>query len=175
MAKRAFALSEEAVEEIRQRESATREAGELRRLQGVRMYGTGHALRAIQDLIGCGESSLREWVGKYQQGGVTALVAGYQRRARNASKLTVAQEAELRERLHEYRPDELLSEAGRFWTVGDLQIVVERWYNVRYKDAGSYVNLLHRCGFSYQRAEKAYKSRPREAEIAAFEAELEKK
>ena len=175
MAKRAFELSEEAVAEIRQRESATREAGELRRLQGVRLYGTGQALRAIQALLGCGESSLREWVGKYQQGGVTALAAGYQRRARNASKLTLEQEADLRERLHSYRPDEILSGAGRFWTVGDLQIVVERWYKVRYKDAGSYVNLLHRCGFSYQRAEKVYKSRPSEPEIATFEAELEKK
>ena len=106
---------------------------------------------------------------------MTALAAGYHRRARNASKLTLAQEADLRERLHGYRPDEILSGAGRFWTVGALQIVVGRWYNVRYKDAGSYVNLLHRCGFSYQLAEKVYKSRPSEPEIATFEAELEKK
>jgi|SRR5215207_3729275 len=175
MAKRAFELSEPAVAEIRQRETGTRDVSELRRLQGVRLYGTGHSVQSIQAVVGCGESSLREWVWKYQQGGVPALASGYQRRARNASKLTLEQEADLRERLHSYRPDELLSGAGHFWTVSDLHIVVERWYGVSYEYAGSYVHLLHRCGFSYQRAEKVYKSRPSESEIATFEAELEKK
>jgi len=70
---------------------------------------------------------------------------------------------------------ELRLSRGQFWTVHDLQIVVEQWYGVVYQDEGSYRQLFQRSGLSYHRAEKVYKSRPSEAEIAQFEAELEKK
>ena len=139
------------------------------------MYGTGKPISQIQELLNCGESSLRDWVHKYQQGGVSALASGYQQSARNASKLTLDQQADLTERLHAYRPDQLMAGAGQFWTVSDLQRAVEQWYGVVYLHEGSYRNLFHRCGFSYQRTEKVYKSRPCEADLAEFEAELEKK
>jgi transposase len=98
----------------------------------------------------------------------------------NASQLTEAQRAELRERLHQYRPDQVLAasqlhSSGQFWTVVDLKNVVQHWYGVAYADMGSYRRLLHRCGFSYQRAERIYKSRPGAQVVADFEAELEKK
>lgn len=98
---------------------------------------------------------------------------------KNSRKLTEAQCDDLQQRLHHYRPDQILApevriESGKFWTVSDLAIAVEQWYGVIYKDRGSYRNLLHRCGFSYQKAERVYKSRPSEVEIAEFEADLEK-
>jgi transposase len=175
MANRQFQLTEQEIGQLRRAEGATRDTRELKRLQGVRMYGTGKSLSSIQELVGCSESSLREWVYKYQQGGVVALATGYHKSARNASKLSTTQQADLRERLHTYRPDQVLAGAGQFWTVRDLQTVVEQWYGVMYQDEGSYRNLFHRCGFSYQRAEKVYKSRPSEVDLAAFAAELEKK
>ena len=175
MAKRQFHLSEREIGQFRHAEGSTRDARELKRLQGVRMYGTGKSISHIQEMLNCGESSLRDWVHKYQQGGVTALAADYQQSARNASKLTVDQQADLAERLHNYRPDQVLASEGKFWTVSDLHMVVEQWYGVVYQHEGSYRNLFHRCGFSYQRAEKVYKSRPSEADLAEFEAELEKK
>ncbi|MCL4876314.1 MAG: winged helix-turn-helix domain-containing protein [Anaerolineae bacterium] len=58
--------------------------------------------------------------------------------------------------------------------MGDLKRAVEQWYGVVYEDEGSYRHLFHRCGFSYQRTEKVYKSRPGEVAVAEFEAELEK-
>jgi transposase len=147
-------------------------------MQGVRLYGTGVAISQIMDRLGCGESSIREWVTKYQRGGLEALCSQWS--TDNASKLTEAQRADLSQRLHQYRPDqafprEVRISAGKFWTVSDLQIAVQHWYGVSYKDEGSYRNLFHRCGFSYQRTERVYKSRPSDAEIAEFEAELEKK
>lgn len=63
---------------------------------------------------------------------------------------------------------------GEFWTVSDLQIVVWRWYGVRYETVTSYQRLLHECGFSYQKTEKIYRSRPNVQEVADFEADLEK-
>jgi len=180
MAKRQFQLSETERGQFHQREQQTREAAELKRLQAVRLYGSGASMALIMDLIGGAESSIREWVRDCARDGIAALGAHYERSAQNASKLTETQRAEIRERLHHYRPDQLLApevrrSEGQFWTVSDLQIVVEQWYGVVYRDPGSYRQLFRRSGFSYQRAERVYKSRPREAEIAAFEAELEKK
>jgi transposase len=178
MAKRQFQLTEQEIEQFRRVEQHTRDVHELKRLQAVRLYGTGMSIAQIRDIHNCGESSIREWVQKYQQAGLSALRSNWS--TQNASKLTSEQQADLRTRLHVYRPDQLLPaemrvSEGRFWTVSALMIVVEEWYGVTYQDAGSYRNLFKRCGFSYHRAEQVYKSRPSEAEVAEFEAELEKK
>jgi transposase len=180
MGKRQFQLSETEIGQLRQQEQQTHRAAELKRLQAVRLYGSRMAVEQIKNIIGCAESSIRAWVQAYKQAGMTALQLHYDHSAHNASKLTEAQQADLKQRLHQYRPDQVLAANLRasqrpFWTVNDLQIVVEQWYGVVYDDPGSYRHLLHRCGFSYQRAERVYKSRPSEADIAAFEAELEKK
>jgi len=178
MAKRNFQLSEHAIKELRQAEQQTRNVYELKRLQAVRLYGSGMPIGQIMDIHTCGESSVREWVQKYQQSGLAALYS--HRSNQNASKLTREQQADLRTRLHSYRPDQVLpaevrQSTGRFWTVSDLKLAVEQWYGVTYQDAGSYRNLFKRCGFSYQRAERVFKSRPSAADVAAFEADLEKK
>jgi transposase len=178
MAKRHFQLNEQEIAQCRQAEQHTRDVHELKRLQAVRLYGTGMTIQQIMDIHNCGASSIREWVHKYQQSGLSALRSNWS--TQNASKLTREQQADLRARLQAYRPDQLLPaevrvSAGRFWTVSDLMIVVEQWYGVTYQDAGSYRNVFKRCGFSYHRAEQVYKSRPSEAEVAEFEAELEKK
>jgi putative transposase len=178
MAKRQFQLSEIEMAEIRRNEQRTTDVHELKRLQGVRLYGTGLPMAQVMDITGSGESTIREWVQKYQQNGVDGLRSQWS--GQNASKLSQEQRTEIGERLRVYRPDEVLPpevriSQGQFWTVSDLQIVVEQWYGVTYKDQGSYRHLFHRCGFSYQRAEKVYKSRPSAADIAQFEAELEKK
>jgi len=92
----------------------------------------------------------------------------------NANKLTSQQRVAIRERLHPYRPVDLQISQGQFGTVSDLRIALQPWYGVSYHSADSYLNLLHAGGLSYQRAERVYRSRPREAAIAQFEAELEK-
>ncbi len=178
MAKRHFQLTPQEINQFRRAEQQTRDVHELRRLQAVRLYGTGMAIAQIKDIHQCGESSIREWVRKYQQQGLPGLCSHWS--TQNASKLTSEQLADLRARLQQYGPDQVLpagvrASSGPFWTVSDLKQVVERWYGVVYQDAGSYRNLLKRCGFSYRRAERVYKSRPSQAALADFEAELEKK
>jgi transposase len=180
MGKRQFQLSETEISHLRQQEQWTQRVAELKRLQAVRLYGSGMTVEQIIDLIGCAESSIRAWAQAYKREGITALQLHYEHSAQNASKLTEGQRAELQQRLHQYRPNQVRSaevrtSQGEFWTVGDVQRVVEAWYGVVYDDYGSYRHLLHRCGFSYQRAERVYKSRPSQADIADFEAELEKK
>jgi transposase len=65
-------------------------------------------------------------------------------------------------------------ERGSFWTVSDLQIVIEQWYGVTYRSPNSYRSLLHASGLSYQKVEKIYRSQPGAVQLADFEAELEK-
>ena len=180
MGKRQFQLSETEISQLRQQEQQTRRVAELKRLQAVRLYGSGMPVEQIIDLIGCAESSIRAWAQAYKREGIAALQLHYEHSAQNASKLSKAQRDNLQQRLHQYRPDQVLSaevrvSQGQFWTVSDLQRVVKQWYGVVYDDYGTYRRLLHKCGFSYQRAERVYKSRPSQADIADFEAELEKK
>ena len=52
MAKRQFQLSEHEVEQFEQIEAKTRNAHELKRLQAVRLYGSGMERRVIERLVG---------------------------------------------------------------------------------------------------------------------------
>lgn len=178
MAKRQLILSTEEIKDLEQAERQTRDVRELRRLQAVRLYGQGVATQTIMELVQCSDRRIREWSQKYKQSGVVGLSSHWQ--GENALKLKREQRADLRQRLHQYRPDEVIRSdlrisQGQFWTVSDLEIVVEMWYEVRYQTEVSYRNLFHECGFSYQRTEAVYRSRPDGQTVSDFEADLEKK
>jgi transposase len=178
MAKRQFQLTDEEIRAIAQAERQTRDAYELRRLQAVRLYGSGVPTPEITQLVHCDDRRIRVWAQKYGQHGLEGLKSQWQ--GENALKLSRAQRADLKQRVQAYRPDEVIAPAlrvsqGAFWTVSDMQIVVEAWYDVVYRSPQSYRNLLHECGLSYQHTEQVYRSRPDAQTIADFEAELEKK
>jgi transposase len=178
MTKRLFQLTEHQVSQLQQREQQTRDVYELKRLQAVRLYGTGTATAGITALVSCAGRSIRQWAQRYQQHGLSGLQSHWQ--GNNALKLNRQQRQELKEWLHQYTPDQVLStevrlSRGAFWTVSDLRLVVLRWYQVNYQSEAAYLNLLHECGFSYQRTERVYRSRSTEQQIADFEAKLEKK
>lgn len=178
MAKRKLQLTEAEIAAFRQSEQRTRDVRELKRLQAVRLYGSGEAVVTIQRLTGCGPVSPCQWASEYGRGGLDALRTQW--RGGNANKLTAQQRRDLWEKLEQYSPDQVLASAvrqaqGGFWTVSDLQIVVKQWYGVTYRSESSYRSLLHASGFSYQKVEKVYRSQPAAVRLADFEAELEKK
>jgi len=178
MAKRKFELTDEAQAAFEQAERQTRDAYELKRLQAVRLYGSGIATTQITWLVQASERRIREWTHKYEQQGLLGLKSAWQ--GENALKLSREQPADLKQRLHQYRPEQVMAQElrisrGQFWTISDLQMVVEAWYGVRYRTLDSYHRRLHECGFSYQQTEKIYRSQPDERTVADFEAELEKK
>jgi len=177
MAKRQFQLSEAEIAAFRQAEAQTRDVRELKRLQAVRLYGMGERVEAIQKLVGCGPASPAQWAIEYRRGGVEALRNRWQ--GGNANKLTEAQRQDLREKLAQYTPEQVIApdsrlERGAFWTVSDLQIVIQQWYGVTYRSPTSYRSWLHTCGLSYQKVEKVYRSQPGAVQLADFEADLEK-
>lgn len=178
MAKRQFEINDEEYEALEAAERATRNTYELKRMQAVRLYGSGTASESICEMVGCAERTIRAWAKRYQGGGIEGLRIVWN--SDNALKLSRAERADLKEKVRQYRPDQVLSsearmERGSFWTASDLRLAVEQWYAVSYASDDSYVNLLHECGLSYQRAERVYRSQPNAAVIADFEEHLEKK
>jgi transposase len=178
MNNRQFKLSGEEQEAIQQREGATTSIRELKRLQAVRLYGSGQAMGAVVNVVGSSSRTIQRWVQDYQERGIAGLKPGW--RGENAKKLSDAQWAEIVQRLQGYQPDQLLSREGRvsrgeFWTVNDVQVAVKTWYSVEYRTDDSYRALLYEAEFSYQRAEGIYRSKPSQVDVAQFEEELEKK
>lgn len=178
MANRQFTLSEEEIVQFKRTEDRLKNAREVKRVQAVRMYGTGYAVDEIKEITGCSWRALMTWCRAYRQSGLVGLMSKWQ--GDNALKLSRQQRAEIKEKLQHYRPDQILSPTvrisqGQFWTVSDLKLVIEQWYGVSYQSATSYHRLLHECRFSQQQPAKQYRSRPHDLVVAEFEAELEKK
>lgn len=91
-----------------------------------------------------------------RKAGVSGLKS--QGRGENVLKLSREQRRDLKRRVNEYQPNQVLPpevriSRGAFWTMSDLEIVVERRYGVGYRSRGAYRLLLMECGFSYQRTE----------------------
>src|ERR687884_423751 len=107
MAKRAFELTQEERQAFEQGERQTRDAYELRRLQAVRLYGSGIATDEITRLTHASERRIREWTHKYGQHGLEGLKSQWQ--GENALKLSREQRADLKQRLEQYRPDQIIA------------------------------------------------------------------
>jgi len=134
--------------------------------------------RDIMAMVQCSERRIREWAYKYQRDGLEGLKSHWQ--GENALKLSREQRRDLKQRMQQAQPEQVISATvrisqGQFWTVSDLQIVVEQWYGVTYATRDSYQRLLAECGFSYQHTQKIYRSQPDAQTVADFEAKLEKK
>lgn len=177
MAKRKFKITEKQEQEL-VKEYLQSKNGPLRtRCQAVRMYGKGYGVQEIQALTGCSRTSLMEWCQLFLAQGVAGLKD--KRLGGNRAKLRPVQLVALKAKLIQYTPGQLFgSQAatpdGQFWTVEDLHRAVQKWYGVNYRGRNSYTELFARCGFSYQRPAKVYKSRNQE-KVAEFEELVEKK
>ena len=177
MAKRKFKNTEQQEQEL-VKEYLQSKDGLLRtRCQAVRMYGTDYSVREIQALTACSRTSLMEWCQVFRTQGVAGLKD--KRLGGNRARLTPAQREDLKARLSQYTPAQLFGPQaatpdGQFWTVEDLHHALQSWYEVEYRGRNSYTELLARCGFSFQRPAKVYKSR-NQAKVAEFEELIEKK
>lgn len=176
MAKRKFHLTQEQVRELLEAYTREKDGPTRTRYLAVRLYGTGYPVQEILDMTGCSRSSLMGWCRTYGSQGMDGLVD--KRAGGNRARLTTEQIDDLHDRLHGYTPAELLGPQastadGQFWTVIDLQRVVQERYGMSFRSRTSYLRLLDLCGFSYQRPAKVYKSR-RERDVNAFEEQLEK-
>jgi len=127
MAKRRFQLTDQQDRELLVAYSNCVDGPTRTRYQAVRMYGRGYAMSEILALTGSSRTGVLEWCHFYQTEGLASLTD--QRRGGNAAKLTAAQQADLRARLHQYTPAMLFGAqaAGDFWTVPDLKRALLKW------------------------------------------------
>jgi transposase len=178
MKHRQFNLTNDEIRALEVAEAETREALALRRLQGVRMYGSGLDMKLIRQVTGAARRTLEDWVRAYRARGVKGLEPGW--KGGNNRKLAVDIREELVAKLKQMTVAQALTEEERgshspFWTIKAVERVVEKWYGVRYQSRESYRGLLVEAGLSVQQPEGIYRSRPSEAVIADFEADAEKK
>jgi transposase len=178
MKHRKFKLNADEIWEIEERERETREALELRRLQAVRMYGSGLDMHVIEQVSGAARRTIADWVKAYQKAGIGGLMPGW--KGGNHRKLSVEDRLECTQRIQQMTPEQALSGQSEpvpdgFWSVETVAAAVERWYGVQYLSRESYRLLIIEAGFSFQQPEGIYRSRPSDAVIADFEADAEKK
>ena len=177
MAKRQFNLNETETRDLQVAYEACKNGPARTRLQAVRLYGSGYKTKEIEVITGVERRLLLRWCAKYRRHGLTALYD--QRKGGNHRVLTDEQVADIRAKLQQYRPVDVLGEGqvatadGLYWTVADLRPALARWHGVTYQSDTSYRTLLKRCGYSYQRASKQFRSRS-EDKLAEFEERLEK-
>lgn len=179
MANRQLILDGQAIAALKQAAAQTTDPAEMKRLQAIRLFGTGHPVAEIAEIVDTSMPSIYRWSMEYQRDGLRALESKYEGN-QNAAKLTRVQKIDLGEKLGQYKPDQVLSpevrvSQGQFWTISDLKIAVKQWYGVTYQSDTSYRNLFHECDFSLQRTTGQYRSRASQVEVLAFEDQLEKK
>lgn len=178
MKHRKFKLNADEIRDIEGRERETREALELRRLQAVRMYGSGLDMHVIEQVSGAERRTIADWVKAYQDAGMEGLRPGW--KGGNHRKLKVEERSECTQRIQQMTPEQALSSQTErvldgFWNVETVAAAVEHWYGIRYLSRESYRVLLMEAGLSFQQPEGIYRSRPSDAVIADFEADAEKK
>ena len=176
MAKRKFILNEQELGELRRRTDHSKDGATRTRYQAVWMYAKGYRVAEILEINGCSRSSLMNWCRAYRKAGPEELED--QRTGGNNAKLSDEQLSEIKDRLCIYTPQMLFGSqaatlTGEFWSVEDLYRFVEERYGITYQSRTSYQEIFGKCGFSYQKTEKVFKSR-RPKRVAAFQEELEK-
>ena len=175
MTTRSFRLTEADANALQEAYRHCQDALAKTRYQAVRLYGTGYSMAQITDICRCSTRSLLNWTQAYQQRGLTALLD--HRLGGNRAKLKPEQIEAVQNQLHGYTPAQLLGKeacGGQFWTIPDLARLLERDYGVTYQSRTSFQTLLQKCGLSYQRPAKQYKSHS-ETKLMDFEEVLEKK
>ena len=147
------------------------------KIQAVRLYGNNMPVADITHLTGLPRRTISRWYGRYLQLGLGGFVDN--RQGGNYQYLSDEQIEELAVKLDQYRPVDLFglenvaTADGLHWCVPDLKQAVQQWYGVTYKRPDSYHQLFRKCGFSYQRTTKVFRSRS-QRKVADFEEQVEK-
>lgn len=176
MPRKRFEITEKQEKGLQRAYRQTTDAVTRTRYQAIILYTQGYPVGEICQITGCHRTSLMEWCRKYRQRGVAGLQD--HRGGPHRAKLSAEQMDDLRQKLAMYTPRDLFGPAththsGQHWTVEDLAHAIQRWYGVIWKNRSAYHRLFARCGFTWQRTERVYRSR-RERAVVDFEALVEK-
>lgn len=121
------------------------------RVQAIYLKKQHYPLKEIETITGKDIRTIQTWITSFNKNGVGGLKTKKREKPTNFV-LTKAQKDEIKKIATEHKPkDKGLS--GDFWSVPTIRQLVKKKYQVEYKTEKSYQNLLHYCGFTYQKAE----------------------
>lgn len=112
--------------------------------QAVRLLAKGWKRDKVSEAVGLSQDRIRQLVTKYHQGGITALC--FKKQQGNNYLLTREQKKHIKELLR----------SQKYWSIYSLKQLVEREFNLTYKDQDSYRRLLIWCGYSYHKADQLW-------------------
>jgi len=130
MKHRQFKLTNADIQTLEAAERETREALAVRRLQGVRMYGSGLDMQLVKPVTGAARRTVEDWIKAYRACGVAGLKPGW--KGGNSRKLTVNEREELISTLQNMTVEQALSQEehlrhGPLWTLAAVASVMVKW------------------------------------------------
>ena len=120
------------------------------RVHSVFLKKKGYSLKKIIDITGKSMVAIQGWITDYNKQGVNGLLTK-KRAVAPRAKLTNKQKDRIKTIINKHKPKEK-GYTGDFWSAPMLKRLVKDEYDVTYKTAKTYRELLHYCGFSYQKA-----------------------
>jgi transposase len=112
------------------------------RLSAIQLLDQGISRIQVCEQVGCSYDTLTNWLGKYLQGGLRALVSPI--RHQKPSRLSVEQQQQLKEIIQTQRPTDYGIER-QMWTGAVLSEVIAQRFEVQLKDSRIY-ELLGELG-----------------------------
>lgn len=135
---RNFNLAPEQVIELRRRHRSTHDKRHAYRINAVILLGTGWTLAQVGEALLVDEETLRNWLARFQAGGVEALCVDHY--SGGMARLSTEQQAALATHLEE----------TLYQNVAAIVSYVRATYAVEYSVSGM-TELLHRLGFVYKK------------------------
>lgn len=105
------------------------------RIQAVRLYGKNQPVSEIIEITGLPRRTINRWYSKYLEEGISGFVE--KRQGGNHQYLTDEQIQDLKMKLHQYRPVDVLGREqaatsdGLHWCINDLRQAIQQWYKGR--------------------------------------------
>lgn len=134
-----FKLTTEQVIELRIAHRAAKNKRDADRIKAIYSLGTGWSFEEVADILMIDEETLRNYVNRYQKGGVKELIAYYYKGS--SPKLSKEELIQLDEHLQK----------NTYLTVEAIIAYVERIYGVNYSVSGM-TDILHRLNFTYKKS-----------------------
>jgi len=138
------------------------------RLYAVYQVSNGKSSRSLEELYNISFKQICNWAERFDSEGIEGLRD--KPRSGRRARLTEVQRQDLQSVL--VRSPEKFGYNTASWSAPLVRDYIQREYRVEYKQANIY-NLLHKLGFSYQRAKGVYPERD-EAKRSQVKADIKK-
>lgn len=130
------------------------------RLTAIHLLQQGTTRTQVCQQVGCSYDTLSNWMDKYLNGGLNALVSAITHD--KPSRLSASQQQQLKQMVLQQRPTDYGIDR-QMWTGAILSELIAQRLKVQLKDSRIY-EILDELGLSYQRAHRDYANADRGAQ-----------